>query len=548
MSLLGQTTSPTALPRRKWLRFSAWHLPAYLVAGLVLMPLSVILLSWLQPATDIWRHLFDTQLFMLLKNTGILVFGVSLAVLILGVSLGWLVAMCDFPGRRWLDWGLMLPLAIPPYVLAFVMVGVFDFSGPVNTWLRSVFGSDASTGDIRSPFGVVLVMALVLYPYVYMLARGAFLAQGQELMAAARSLGATPWQAFWRVGLPMARPAIAAGVALAVMESLADFGAVSIFNFNTFTTAIYKAWSGFFNLAAATQLASLLLLLVLVGLWAEQAARGRRQYRQKRGSEQLRTRLRGGSALAAAGFGGFVFAVAFALPMAQLVIWAWQHAPLLDARYWGFLMNSLVLASGAALVAVALALLVAFGQRQASPPVASFWLKLASLGYALPGSVLAVGLLMALTVIDQNLLGPMASLFGGGPILVGTIIGLLLAYVIRFFSVSLGPVQAGVESIQPHYQEVAQTLGAGRFRILWRVYLPLLRPGLLTALLLVFVDTLKEMPATLILRPFGWDTLAVRIFELTAEGHWLRASVPALTLVLASVLPVVFLIRRSREN
>jgi iron(III) transport system permease protein len=346
----------------------------------------------------------------------------------------------------------------------------------------------------------------------------------------------------------MARPAIAAGIALAVMEALADFGAVSIFNFNTFTTAIYKAWFGFFSLAAAAQLASLLLFLVLLGLWGEQAARGRSRYQQRRRSERYRNQLSAGKGWLVSALTGSVFLVAFVLPMAQLVHWAWQHLPLLDARYWRFLTNSLVLAGLSASAAVLLALLVAFGQRQARQPAASLWLKLAGLGYALPGSVLAVGVMLVLTYLDRALVNSLGVWFGWDRILIGGIAALVLAYIIRFFAVALGPVQAGVESIQPNYQEVAQTLGASRWRILGKVYLPLLRPGLLTAVLLVFVDTLKEMPATLILRPFGWDTLAVRIFELTSEGHWIKASVPALTLVLASILPVIFMIRRSRAD
>ncbi|WP_317933297.1 iron ABC transporter permease [Halioxenophilus sp. WMMB6] len=522
-----------------------WRLPTYLVAALVLLPLSVIVLSWLDPQPDIWAHLLETQLARLLKNTLVLLLGVGVLVALVGVSLAWLVATCEFPGRRWLDWGLMLPLAIPPYVLAFVFLGLLDYSGPVNTFLRNTFGWRNGLGDVRSAPGVIVVMALVLYPYVYMLARSAFLGQGRELMDAARSLGVNPWRAFWRVALPMARPAIAAGMALALMETLADFGAVSVFNFDTFTTAIYKAWFGFYSLSAAAQLASLLLLVVLLALWLERAARRGRMSQNQRLQKQQRYRLAGGRAWLASGYCLLIFALAFAVPVAQLLVWTLAHLQEFDSRYWLFVKNSLVLAGTTSLVALTVALLAGFGQRQSQ--TAGIWVRIASLGYALPGSVLAVGVLLVLALIDNHLLAPLYEALGIGQLLVGSLLALVLAYLIRFYSVAFGPVQSSLDAIRPSYQEVAQTLGAGRWRILRQVYLPLLRPGLLTAALLVLVDTLKEMPATLILRPFGWDTLAVRIFERTAEGQWQQAALPAVTLVAVSLVPVIMMIRRSSE-
>lgn len=508
------------------------------------MPLAVIVFSWADPQPEIWAHLLETQLWRLLKNTAVLLLGVGVIVGLLGVSLAWLVATCEFPGRRWLDWGLMLPLAVPPYVLAFVFLGLFDYAGPVNTWLRTELGWAQGLGDVRSPVGVVIVMALVLYPYVYLLARSAFMGQGRELMDAARSLGVSPWRGFFKVALPMARPAIAAGMALAMMETLADFGAVSVFNYDTFTTAIYKSWFGFYSLSAAAQLASLLLLVVLLALWAEQAARkGRRAGAKAR--QKTRYQLTGVQATAASVFCLLVFAVAFFIPVCQLLVWTFANLQDFNPRYWHFVMNSLVLAVMAALVAVSLALLSAFGQRQSPSAAMGFASRVASLGYALPGSVLAVGILLVLSLIENNLLQPVVGWLGGGQVLMGSLFALVLAYVIRFYSVAFGPVNASLEAIRPSYQEVAQTLGAGRWRILRQVYLPMLRPGLFTAVLLVLVDTLKEMPATLLLRPFGWDTLAVRIFEMTAEGQWEQAALPAVTLVAVSVVPVVLMIRRS---
>ncbi|GAA6167925.1 ABC transporter permease [Sessilibacter corallicola] len=524
-----------------------WRFPTYFVAALVILPLSVIVLSWLTPEPEIWAHLLDTQLARLLKNTAVLMVGVGAVVAVIGVALAWLVAACEFPGRKWLDWGLMLPLAIPPYVLAFVFLGLLDYAGPINTWLRETVGLARGIGDVRTAPGVIVVMSLVLYPYVYMLARSAFVGQGRELMDAARSLGASPARAFFKVALPMARPAIAAGMALALMETLADFGAVSVFNFDTFTTAIYKSWFGFFSLPAAAQLASLLLLFVLLGVWAEQQARSRGR-NQSRRAQYDRYRLTGVKAFAATGFCALIFLIAFAIPIGQLVVWTLGHLNDIDSRYWGFVKNSLVLAVLAAVTSVFLALLVGYGRRQSPVNGLSFWMRIASLGYALPGSVLAVGILLVFTLLENNLLAPVKNWLGLNQILVGSLAALILAYVIRFFSVAVGPVQSSLDMIRPSYQEVAQTLGVGKFQILRQVYLPLLRPGLLTAALLVLVDTLKEMPATLILRPFGWDTLAVRVFEMTAEGQWQRAALPAVTLVLVSIIPVVMMIRRSNRD
>lgn len=512
---------------------------------MVLMPLAVIVFAWADPQPDIWSHLLATQFGRLLTNTAILLVGVGICVGCLGVSLAWLVATCEFPGRRWLDWGLMLPLAMPPYVLAFIFLGLFDYSGPVNTWVRNHLGWVDGLGDVRSPAGVVAVMSLVLYPYVYLLARSAFLGQGRTLMDAARSLGASPARAFLKVALPMARPAIAAGMALALMETLADFGAVSVFNFDTFTTAIYKAWFGFYSLSAAAQLASLLLLVVLLALWGEQAARKGRRATSSTGLPE-RYRLTGGRALGASVYCSGVFLVAFFLPVCQLLVWTFQHLPDFNPRYWHFVKNSLVLALITSTLAVTLATLAAFGQRQSPSPTLSLAARVAGLGYALPGSVLAVGVLLVLTLVENNLLQPVARWLGTGQVLMGSLLALVLAYVVRFYSVAFGPVQAGLEAIRPSYQEVAHTLGASRWRVLRQVYLPMLRPGIFTAALLVLVDTLKEMPATLLLRPFGWDTLAVRIFEMTAEGQWQQAALPAVTLVAVSVLPVVLMIRRSR--
>ncbi|WP_022967461.1 ABC transporter permease [Denitrificimonas caeni] len=532
-----------ALPaQRRWYPISLFFV------ALVCLPISVLLLSWHSVDTQIWNHLWETQMTRLLSNTAILLAGVGVGVTLIGVSLAWLTSLCEFPGRRWLDWALMLPFAIPAYVLAFVFVGLLDFSGPVQTLLREWFGSGLRLPSVRSTGGVIIVFILVFYPYVYLLARTAFLAQGKGFMEAARVLGLSPWQAFWRVALPVARPAIGAGVALALMEALADFGAVSVFNFDTFTTAIYKTWYGFFSLSSATQLASLLLLFVAVLLFSEQRARGAIRPSNERPRGKALYKLRGWKAFLATTWCCLVFLCAFVIPILQLLAWFWQRGRFdLDERYTALITHTLYLGLIAAAITVTAALLLAFAKRMTPTKRMHALVGFANLGYALPGSVLAVAIMLAFSYLDEHAVIPLSLSFGGAgkPILLGSLSALLLAYMIRFMAVAYGPLEGALARIKPSLPEASRSLGISGLSLFRRVYLPLLLPGSLSAALLVFVDVLKEMPATLLMRPFGWDTLAVRIFEMTSEGEWARASLPALTLVLVGLLPVVLLIRRS---
>ncbi|MDG9852625.1 iron ABC transporter permease [Pseudomonas nitroreducens] len=530
------------------MRTHRWTSITFVVAALVLLPISVLLLSWSEIDREIWSHLWETQMTRLLGNTLVLVAGVGVGVTVLGVSLAWLTSLCEFPGRRWLDWALMLPFAVPAYVLAFVFVGLLDFSGPVQTLLREWFGSGLRLPRVRSTGGVITVLVLVFYPYVYLLARTAFLAQGRGLTEAARVLGLSPLAAFWRVALPMARPAIGAGLALAIMETLADFGTVSVFNFDTFTTAVYKTWYGFYSLSSATQLASLLLLFVMLVLLGERYSRGRSGVPNERPRGAALYRLRGWKALAASAWCLLVFACAFVIPVLQLVVWVWQKGRFdLDERYWGLILHSLYLGGFAALITVAVALLLAFARRLSPTPAVRSAIGISNLGYALPGSVLAVAIMLAFSWLDNHAVIPLSSALGGAgkPLLLGSLGALLVAYLIRFMAVAYNPLEGALARIRPSLPEASRSLGVGGTGLFFRVYLPLLVPGALSAALLVFVDVLKEMPATLLMRPFGWDTLAVRVFEMTSEGEWARAALPALTLVLVGLFPVIGLIRRS---
>jgi len=531
---------------------NGWRLAAFAIALLIVVPLTVVLASLLSPEREIWQHLAEHVLPGLLANTFKMVLGVAAGVTLLGVSLAWLTAVCDFPGRRFFSWALLLPLAVPAYVTAFVFVAWLDFTGPVQSWLRATFGSSAWFPPVRSGGGVVLVMTLALYPYVYLLARNAFLTQGRRALEAAQSLGCSRTEGFFRVALPMARPWIAGGLMLALMETLADFGTVSAFNFDTFTTAIYKTWFGMFSLTGASQLASVLVLLVFAFILLEQLTRSRLRYSQAgRHSLAVRIPLSGWRGWLAAGFAAAVLLVAFVLPVGQLVLWsASVFARDFDARYVSFLWHSLSLGSIAAVLTAACALTLAYAQRRHADPWTRGVVRIATLGYAVPGPVLAVGVFIPLAWLDNQFIHLGKTLLGRDPglLLQGTLLVMLPAYLTRFLAVGYNPIESAMQRITRNLDEAARTFGVAGLQMLRRVHLPMLRGGLFSAAALVFVDVMKEMPITLMTRPFGWDTLAVRIFEMTSEGEWERAALPAVALVLAGLLPIALLIRQTEKN
>ncbi len=524
-------------------------LVALLIALLTLVPVAVVLSSWFTPEREIWAHLVQYQLPQLLGNTFWLMLGVGLGVAILGVSLAWLTAVCEFPGSRLFSWALLLPLAIPAYVTAFVAIGLLDFTGPVQTLAREWWGP-VNFPSIRSRGGVIAVMVLALYPYVYLISRNAFLTQGKRALEAAQSLGLSPGAGFFRVALPLARPWIVGGMALALMETLSDFGTMAVFNYDTFTTAIYQSWFSLFSLQAASQLASLLIVFVLVVVLAEQQTRTRMHYTQTgKHSVQGHIRLRGARAWLASGFCLAVLALGFIIPVIQLLLWAGlvvEHD--LDARYLDFFWHSLALAALAALLVGAVALLLSYSTRPGlglgpgSGLMPRLTARVATIGYALPGAVLAVGIFIPVAWLDNWLV---AAGWVQSPLLQGTLVVMLLAYLIRFLAVAHSPIESQMQRITRSVDEAARSLGVHGINLIAKVHLPMLRGGLFTALALVFVDVMKEMPITLMTRPFGWDTLAVRVFEMTSEGEWERAALPAVALVLAGLVPVIFLTRQT---
>jgi iron(III) transport system permease protein len=520
------------------------------IAAVLAVPVATVLASVVPPAVDVWEHLLRTQLVELLGNTVLLVAGVGAGSLAMGTTLAWLIVHHRFPGRALFEWALVLPLAIPAYVIGFAFLGLFDFPGPVQTFLRTRLGFSGGV-DPRGYLGVVVVMTLVFYPYVYLLARAAFAEQGAATLETARSLGCGRLRAFRTITLPMARPALAAGAALAMMEALADFGTVSTFGYRTLTEAIYRVWFGMFDRLAATQLASALLLFALGVLLVERGLRGRARFAQsrRRGHGVIPAPLSGAHALGATALCGGVLVVAFLLPVGQLVAWAgplllvWPPVP----KFGSTLGRSLGLAAGAALLVVALAVVLAYAVRLHGTASVRLATQFAAMGYALPGSVIAVGVLIPMAWLDHAVTAGAERLLGRplGLVLIGSLAGLLFAYTVRFVAVGLQTVEASLTRVPRRLDDAARSLGERAGGLLWRVHVPLLRRGLLTAFILVFVETMKEMPATLLLRPFGVTTLAVQVWEWTSESLWAEAAVPALVLVLAGLVPVFLALRLS---
>jgi iron(III) transport system permease protein len=526
---------PDALSAGSRGRWPLWLALSVTLALPTLLPIGVTLSALLAPDLVVLRHLAEHVLPGVLANTLWLMLGVGLGTAVLGTALAALVALCEFPGRRALGWALLLPLALPGYVLAVPVIETLGYSGALASLLRA---AGFTPPEIRSRGGVILVMTLVLYPYVYLIARAAFASQGLRALEAARALGLSPRQAFLRASLPLARPWIAGGVLLVLMETLADFGTVAAFNYDTLTTAIYKAWFGMFSVNAALQIASVLLLVALALVAAEARSRARQAYTALGVAPLARLAL-GRARWPATAACALVVLAAFVLPVAQLLHSALRHPGEPDARYVGLVASSVGLGAGAALLTALAALTLAVAVRQSPGRWSTLASRVATLGYALPGALLAIALYVPLA----RLLG----VAGLGAWIQGSVLLMLMTYGVRFLAVAHAPLNAALLRIRPSLEESARLQGVGGFALLRRVHLPLLRGGLSVALLLVFVDVMKEMPITLMTRPFGWDTLATRVFELTSEGEWARAAWPSLGIVLAGLLPM-YALQRGLDN
>ncbi|CRL12616.1 ABC transporter permease [Phaeobacter italicus] len=543
---------PSKRRRSKKSGGTAFAIVAWIVALACLLPMVAVALAAATGGTDTIRHLMETVLAGYAGTTLVLVLLVAIGTGMVGVGAAWLVTMTRFPGVRLLEVVLVLPLAFPAYVLAYAYTFILDHPGIVQTTLREVTGwgpRDYWFPEIRSVGGAALMLVLVLYPYVYLLARAAFVQQSAGAFLAARALGNTSLQAFWRVSLPMARPAIASGVLLAVMETIADFGTVSYFGVQTFATGIYTSWFSLGDRTGAAQLALCLLGFALALALAERTSRGRARYHHA-GKQQAKmppVELRGGQAALAIVFCALPVLLGFVLPVLVLFEMGLEsEQSLFSKRYLGFLQNSVTLAMTAAMLTVGAAICLGFYQRLRPGRPSALAGHVSRLGYAVPGGVIAVGLMVPFAAFDNALDAWMRANFEirTGLLITGSIWLLVAAYMVRFMAAALGAYEGGQATLHANMDAAARSLGQGPLGMLRRVHLPILTPSLMTALLIVFVDVMKELPATLIMRPFNYDTLAVQAYRLASDERLEGAAVPSLVIMLVGLLPVILICRQ----
>ncbi|CAN5846994.1 iron ABC transporter permease [soil metagenome] len=540
-------------------RPNGWAIATWIIAALVFLPVLVVAGSVFADVGEVWAHLAETVLMTYISNSLILMVGVAIGVLVIGVGTAWLVTMCQFIGARIFEWALLLPLAAPAYLLAYTYTNWLEYFGPVQTGLRTLFGWESATDywfpNVRYIWGAIALFTLTLYPYVYMLARVAFLEQSVCTLEASRSLGCGPWRSFIKVAVPLARPAIIAGLSLALMETLNDFGTVQYFSVATFTTGIYRTWFGMGERVAAAQLSAMLMLFILALILLERWSRQQAQYYQANNSLQAPTayplgRWRGGLAALAC---LLPISLGLLVPGGLLVLMVKDNwADALGNRFTELVTNSLTLAGLTAAIALVLSLVLAYGQRLDGSRPIRFGVRLAAMGYGIPGAVIAVGILIPVARLDNAIAAWSAATFGISPglLLSGTITALVFAYLVRFLAVSLGSVESGLAKIRPNLDDAARSLGYSPSKTLAKVHAPLMTGSLLTAVMLVFVDVMKELPATLVMRPFNFDTLAVRVYQYASDERLVEAAAPALTILLVGLLPVVALswqITRARQ-
>lgn len=527
----------------RWL--SVWGWGGLVVAGVFSIPVLVVLASVFTPRPEVWQHLWSTVLPTYIANTLILAGGVAVGVVTVGVATAWLVGVCEFPGRRFWEWALVLPFAAPAYVLAFAYTELLEVFGPVQRWLREVTGWQVGQywfPHIRSLPGAIVMFVCVLYPYVYLLVRASFRQQSRALLEASRLLGHSLWGTFWRVALPLARPAMMAGLALALMETLADFGVVDYFGVLVFTTGIYRTWYNLGDRIAATQLSVCLLVFVFALVALELVSRQQVRYAAK-GTPTPPTRLylKGPAAVMAWLTCAVPVTIGFGIPGGVLLELAVRYrTETFDATFWTSARHTCFLAVVTAVLALGIALFLGYGQRLLGGGPVAWVSRLAAMGYAVPGSVIAVGVLLVLGWLDGAL---------GRMVVGGTVAALIFAYLVRYLALALSAVEAGLARLAPELDEAARSLGHRPWSALWRVHIPLMAGTLASAAILVFVDVAKELPATLIIRPFNFDTLAVRVYRYAQDSRLIEASGPALALVVVGMVPVLVLCRQiARES
>lgn len=547
--------TPSGNPAMRWLprgQSAVWLIGAFVIAMMVAAPIIAVAYLAFFPTENIWPHLASTMLPRYVKNTAVLMLGVGVGVTLLGVSSAWVVTMCKLPGKRFFEWAMLLPMAVPAYIVAYVYTDLLEYAGPVQRLLRDIFGWSSAADywfpDIRTKGGAILVLSLTLYPYVYMLARAAFLAQSICVIEAARVLGRSAWSSFVTVALPLARPAIVVGVVIALMETLNDFGTIDFFAVHTLTAGVFNVWLGMGNAGGAAQIALTMLAVVIALLVIERYSRRRQRFHDTTNRYQ---ELPGYDLGPMAKTGALAICIlpivlGFVVPSLVLIYYSVGYFDQSwTADFFEFAGNSLLVSGLATALAVGCALFMAYALRLFPQPFLKFFVRLSSVGYAVPGAVLAIGVLIPFARFDNALDAVMRDTFGisTGLLLSGTVFALVFAYAVRFMAVSYGSIEAALGKVRPSMDDAARTLGESPWGTLKRIHFPMVRGGILAASVLVFVDGMKELPATLILRPFNFDTLATHVYQFAKDEMIEQAALGALTIVLVGVVPVIMLSR-----
>ena len=526
-----------------------WPKTSVLLSLFVLLPVTGLLWAAIGTDENIWQHLLDSVLPNYIVNSLILVTGVCLGVTLVGTCTAWLIANCRFPGHKVFGWMLILPLAMPAYVMAYVYTDFLEYSGPLQTALRLMFSWENNNEywfpEVRSHGGAIILLSLVLYPYVYALARAAFSAQALSLLEAGRMLGHSPMKVFFSVSLPLARPAIVVGATLASMETLSDFGTVDYFAVRTLTTGIFDVWFGMENQSGAAQIALVLLTFIILLVWLERTSRKKQRVNaNSRINSTLRLELKGWRSALAIVCCGLPILFGFLLPAIILAIYSSYSFNLFKyADYLAYTGNTLFLATGTAVLCMMLGIFIGYSQRLSSHWSVKLATRISTIGYAIPGAALAIGLIISFGAMNEIII-PLSehfSLSAQSFFFSGGVVALFFAYTIRFLAISVGSVESGLEKITPNMDMASRTLGSGPFSTLCRIHIPLLRPALIAGSILVFVDTMKELPATLILRPFNFETLATFVYQYASDELLVECAPAALTIVLAGILPVILL-------
>jgi len=534
-----------------------WLVIAFSIALLVMLPLLTILWLAFNPTENIWPHLLDTMLPRYIKNTLILMLGVGACTIFGGVITAWMVTMCRFPGRAIFEWALLLPMAVPAYVVAYVYTDLLEYAGPIQMMFREAFGwtlkSQYYFPEIRSHGGAILMLSLVLYPYVYMLTRASFIQQSVCVLEAGRVLGRSPWACFFSIALPLARPALVVGVSLVLMETLNDFGTIDFFGVHTLTAGVFDVWMTQGNIGGAAQIAMVMLVFVIGLLWIERASRKGQRYHGTSSKYQALPgfKLRGWKMWAAIWICSIPIFFGFILPAGVLLFYAVGHWEVSwTTQFFEYARNSLLLSASAASIAVSIGVVLAYALRLHGTKGLTVATRLASVGYAIPGAVLAIGVLVPFAWMDNTIDGIMRAQFdfSTGLILSGTAFAIIFAYVVRFLAVGLGGVEAGLSKVTPHMDDAARSLGATPSAALKLVHLPMIRSAILGGGILVFVDAMKELPATLILRPFNFDTLATYVYQFASDELLEECALGALTIVIVGILPVILLSKAIRTS